>query len=256
MQMEKIKNYTKNINFAHLYFSKLKLTKVLDYKDMFNSYENFNLEDGPFLKKNYEVVFIEIYKLTKKNFKILNETIKQNETKNILVFATDYKNSVLSKFLIYSSLNHALPLKNENDEIEKIVHDFLNKFVDKQNKIQQLNISKKADSIFSFLIFKNSTLTFANEKAKKFFGFNELPFIQNSLLKIKNIKTLLTSNTDDNIELLINDEKGNEQNFIFYLNNFPKTKEKIITINTGKMPPKKWKAWIWASKNACCRLQE
>jgi len=143
MQMEKIRNYTKNINFAHLYFSKLKLTKIINYKDMFNSYENFNLENAPFLNSNYQIIFIEIDQLTKKNFKILNETIKQNETKNILVFATDYTNSVLSKFLVYSSLNHALPLKNNSDEIQKILYDSLNKFLDDQTAIQQLDISKK-----------------------------------------------------------------------------------------------------------------
>ncbi|MCF6172356.1 MAG: PilZ domain-containing protein [Campylobacteraceae bacterium] len=226
MQMEEIEKYIKSINFAHLYFSKLKLTKLLNYKDIFNGYENFDLDNGPFLKNKYEIIFIEIDRLNKHNFKILNETIKQNETKNILVFATDYKNSVLSKFLVYSSLNHALPLKNKSDEIQKVLHDFLNIIIDKQNQTQKLDISKKIDSIFSFLVFKENTLKYANANAKKFFGFNELSSIEKNFLKIKGMQELIFSNFDDNIELNISDN----QNFIFYLNNFPKTKEKIVTI--------------------------
>jgi len=236
MNIEELKNYAKNINFMHLYFSKLRLTKMLDYENFFAKYENFDLKNWTPSDKAYDFIFIEIDELNKQNFKILNDIIKKSSTKNIFVFATDYKNDILSKFLIYSSLNHALPLKNDKKEIDKILLESLKKNHNEELKTQQLDINTKMDSVFSFLFFKDNNLTYANDNAKAIFGCNELESLKTMIDQNEEIKSLMDANIDEKMDLIIKDSNGFAGNYTLYAKHFKQEHEKLICIIESSVP--------------------
>jgi hypothetical protein len=237
MQIQEIKKYAKNINFMHLYFSKLQLTKMLNFEKFFLSYSKFDLKHGVPSDIKCNFIFIEINELNNQNFKVLNETIKKSSSKDIFVFATDYKNDILSKFLIYSSLNHALPLKNDEDEIQKILLESLRKYHKEELKKQQLNISKKIDSAFFFLLFKDKNLTYANNKAKELFGSSELSSLRTLISQNEQLKSFIDANTDKQINIIINDSNGIATDYTLYSKNFTKSNEKLIYIIKSN-PPK------------------
>jgi len=235
MNTQELKKYTKNIDFMHLYFSKLQLTKIADFENIFKNYSIFDLKKGIPDNHNSNFIFIEIDELNNQNFKTLNETIKKSSTKNIFVFATDYKNDILSKFLIYSSINHALPLVND-DGIYKILSISLKKYHNEELKAQQLDISKKIDSIFSFLFFKNNTLTYANDNAKALFGSNELGSIKTIIDNDEKMKSLVNADSDESIDTTIQDSNDLAINYAMHSKHLGKNHEKLIYILESNTP--------------------
>ena len=235
MNTQELAKYAKNIDFMHLYFSKLRLTKITDFKNIFKNYSTFDLKNDIPDNNSSDFIFIEIDELNNQNFKILNETIKKSSTKNIFVFSTDYKNDILSKFLIYSSINHALPLIND-DGIYKILSVSLKKYHHEEIKAQQLNISKKIDSIFSLLFFKNNRLTYANDSAKALFGSSELSSIKTFIDKDEEVKSLVDSDMDGSIDLVIKDSNDLAINYTMHSKHFCKNHEKLIYILESNTP--------------------
>jgi hypothetical protein len=228
MNIEKLEKYAKKINFMHLYFSQLQLTKMLNYENTFAKYENFDLVNGIPSDNTFDFIFIEIDKLDKQNFRILNEVIKKSSTKNIFIFATDYKNDTLAKFLIYLSLNHALPLKNDEEEIDKILLESLKKYHNEALKTQQLEISNKIDSSFSFLFFKNKNLTYANDNAKALFGSHELSSLKTLIKRDEDINSLIDADTDEKVDLIIKNSNDLAANYTVYTRHFNQGREKLI----------------------------
>lgn len=220
----------KDIHFAHLYFAELKLKTLEKFKNNFSTYTSYDVTDGSFDATLYDIIFIEIDKLNKQSFKTLNDIVKQNPSKCIHILATDYKNSVLLKFIIHFSLNESLPLKDDENEVTKILYNAVEKYTQEKKKKDKFEIDKEVNSFFSFLAFKKDTLIFANEKSKKLFSSENLSEIESLVKNNPDITSLLTSSTDEIKEVTMQNSEGTEQTYNFYLHQSEESEKKIIGI--------------------------
>ncbi len=228
--MSEIIRQIKNINFAHLYFSQIKLTQLEAYKDSFATYTSYDVAENTFEDKECEFIFIEIDKLDKHNFKILNEIVKNNSSKNITIFAKDYKNSVLLKFALHFYLEKIYQLVDDKEEIDKTIQIAINREKEKNSEEKSTVLSKQIDSFFSFLVFTKDTLTFANDKAKELFGSNDLSTIENTIKSNDEMFSLISSSVEKNIDVIIKNSENKKWNYNFYLNLFEDSEDKVISI--------------------------
>jgi nitrate reductase NapAB chaperone NapD len=226
-----LKKFTQNITLTHFYFSELRLTKLRKYGSLFANYESLDIQEQFSLRGKYDFIVIELIELNKKKIETINEIIKKCKTKNIIVFADDYKNNTLTKFLIYSSLHSAYPLIDDDKKTEKVISSYIKKLIEKKKTQQQINISKKIDSSFVILLLKQNRLTFANKNAQELFESEDLKEIQEKVLEIQDITEIEPQNS---LSTSITKGDGSVEHFRIYSNDFLHTDEKLITLIKDK----------------------
>jgi len=229
----KNKEFSKNfekVNFAHLYIGSIALTYLESYKELFLSYKSFDFNEKTIDLKSFDIVFIELQTLNKENFRLLNKVIKENRSKDIYIFSQDCENPFLLKFALHFSLNKISSLQSTPEEIDKLLFESSQKYLSNQADALQLEISKKINSLFSILIFKKSSLIFANDKAKKLFNTDTIAHIENIVKNNESIYNLIQSNQSDSVDVLLENDKQEIWNYAFYCDMLKGSDERLITI--------------------------
>lgn len=160
----------KNIKIAHLYFSSITLSSLSKQKNIYEGYRSADISSKLFDAKLFDIIFIEIQTLNKQNFRILSDIVSINKNKDIYIFATDYKNTVLLKLANHFALDEVMPLKDDAKQIENTITKSIKK-LGTQRETYYANILN--DSI-AFLIFDEQKLKFANKLGFELFAQNEI----------------------------------------------------------------------------------
>lgn len=230
MSKENLLKSMKNISFTHLYFDQPILKSLLNHADRFSEFESLDI-NKTFTTQHYsDIVFIELGVLNKQNFEKLKEIVKTNSSKTIYIFANESDNSFLLKFALMFSVAKVNPLQDDKKEIEKNLVESCRKHLLKLAEKHQLEISKKINSFFAFLIFKEESLIFANEKAKELFGTESLSDIEEISHGSEEIAMLLKYNEPTNQEIIIENEDGENWKYDFVLNPLGDSNDKLISI--------------------------
>ena len=229
MSNEKLKEHMNKIKLCHLYIDNIELHIINNYKEYFFKYSSFDFSKMDINLKLYDIVIIELTKLSKENFKILNQIIKQNPHKDIYIFSKDTDNLFLLKFALHFSLNKIYSLNINDQDIRKMFLESSEKYLSNHSDKFQVEVSKKVNSFFSLLIFKDEKLIFANEKVKALFNTNVLLDIEEAVKNNENIYELISKNDLSSVEVIMSNHNSELWNYAFYCDNFDNN-EKLITI--------------------------
>ena len=220
------KNNFEYVKVLHLYDNSSKL-QLDSCKNLFLLYKKYDIVNFD-LQKDFDLVLIEIEFLNKDLLINLNKIVKLYSSKEIVIFTKDNENSFLLKFALHFSLNKIYPLNIKDSEFKTVLTSLIKKITLQKEERRQIEISKKINSIFAFLIFKADKLIFSNEKAKRIFNENPIGMIENFIKNNEKICKLLLGKKNK-IEVLLPDSKNNEWKYEFFIESLNKS-EKLITI--------------------------
>jgi len=231
MKNNKLKEQLSNIKVGHLYINDIKLTQINNYIECFSQYKNFDFSNMQMNLEIYDLLFIELKTLNKESFKLLNNIVKKHISKEIYIFTNDTENLFLLKFALHFSLHKIYSLEIDHVDFEKFLTDISKRYISSHTDKLQVEISKKINSFFSLLIFKDNKLIVANEKVKSLFNTDDLLEIENIVKNHQDIYKLISSRESfHSIEVVMINENNEAWNYAFYCNQFSNSDEKLVTI--------------------------
>lgn len=224
------KDSAKSINFAHLYFNYTELTNLESYSKLFRNFYPIDMADLPKKLPQIDILFIEVPTISKEKFIIINSIVKQYASKCIYIFAKDTENSFLLKFALHFSLNKVLPIENDTRTLEKTIQNAITKYIHKETDKQHVEISKRLNTFFAILVFKDNKLVFVNDKTKEIFDLNNLNAIESIIKNDEMLYSLLLSKENDNKVIVMKNSLGEDWKYNFFLNVLPNGKDKLLSV--------------------------
>ncbi len=215
---------------SHLYFTKLRLKNLFDLRDSFGEYENFNLNEDTIDTLSADIVFIEIGKIDKSSITILNNIVKRNSTKEIFLYCEDIEEKFLLKFALHFSLNRLHLLEEDKSSLENTLLNVSKKLIISKEEKSQLEINRKINTLFALMIFNNSRLVFANEKAKQLLNADRLSDLEDIISNSEKIYSLINKGVSTNTEVVMKNSSGEEWSYNLFLSIFENRDDKLLTI--------------------------
>lgn len=212
----------KNIKIAHLYFTNITLNSLLGQKNFCDGYKSADISAKLFNAKLFDIIFIEIQTLNKQNFSILTDIVSINKSKEIYIFAADYKNTVLLKFTNHYALDSVMPLKDDAQKINNLIE----KSIKKINLQKETHYTQLLNSSIAFLIYKEQKLTFANKLAFELLGENELFELENTIKTEQNMSDFIADTAQTSTQLSLSKSAG----AVYWLFKHQKDQELLIII--------------------------
>ncbi|WP_458701654.1 PilZ domain-containing protein [Sulfurospirillum sp. 1307] len=203
---------------------------ISNIKNNFLKYECCNINDSNLEKKSADILFIEFPTLKKDEFVLLNEIVKKNTNKEIYIFTKETENVILLKFALHFSINKLHSIKIQEKEFISLCLLASKKTLIKKEEKHQIEISKKINSLFALLIFKSKKLTFANERAKSIFPNKTLKEIESLILNNEDIYKLLVDDETKKIDVIMQNENGENWSYEFFLDTLSSNDDKLLTI--------------------------
>jgi hypothetical protein len=229
MNSSEFKKYLSTVSVSHFAIDDY-ILPIEEYKELFYSYNKFYIDDKNKNTKSSNLLLIELPKLNKEIFKLLNEIVKENSSKEIIIFSKDENSLYLLKFALHFSLNKIYPLNIDHFEFGQILKNIAKKIKIKQEEKNQVEISKKINSLFALLIFKDDKIIFANDKTKEIFQTTSLNDIENIIKNSEEIYKLLIDNKTNSADIILVNGKNEEWKYKFFLETFDTNSNKLLTI--------------------------
>lgn len=225
MLLEQFLHETRYLSIAHLYFDELTLTIFNHAKKEHTSFQTYDLHKELKSVPMADILFIEIGETTKDKLKLLVSLFAKHKPIITYLFADDVENRLLLKFALHFGITDVLPLKNEDNILFSIFSKNATKLDDKLYTFQKIELEKKIEHFFPFLVFQGKTLTYANAKAKMLYETNDLGALELKINQDEELCEALNANEDAQGSILIDKEI-----YLCVIKSFPQSSEKIVTL--------------------------
>jgi len=230
MLLEQFLHETRYLSIAHLYFDEEKLTIFDRAKKEHVSFQSFDLHKDLKTIPTADILFIEIGEGSKDKLKLLISLFAKHKPIVAYLFADDVENRLLLKFALHFGITDVLPLKNEENLLFSLFSKNPNKLDDKLYTFQKIELEKKIEHFFPFLVFQGETLTYANAKAKMLYETNDLSALQAKINRDEELSEALKENEDAQGSIVIETASANKEVYLCVIKSFPQSSEKILTL--------------------------
>jgi len=230
MLLEQFLHETRYLSIAHLYFDEEKLTIFSRAKKEHVSFQSFDLSKDLKTIPMADILFIEIGESSKDKLKLLVSLFAKHKPIIAYLFAEDVENRLLLKFALHFGITDVLPLKNEENLLYSIFSKTANKLDDKLYTFQKIELEKKIEHFFPFLVFQGEMLTYANAKAKMLYETNDLSALQAKINRDEELCFALKENEDAQGSIIIETASGEKVVYLCIIKSFPQSSEKIVTL--------------------------
>ncbi|AHJ12923.1 PilZ domain-containing protein [Sulfurospirillum multivorans] len=230
MLLEQFLHETRYLSIAHLYFDEEKLTILSRAKKEHTSFQSFDLAKDLKTIPMADILFIEIGESSKDKLKLLVSLFAKHKPIIAYIFADDVENRLLLKFALHFGITDVLPLKNEENLLFSIFSKNANKLDDKLYTFQKIELEKKIEHFFPFLVFQGETLTYANAKAKMLYETNDLTALQAKLNRDEELCEALKGDEDAQGSIVIETASADKEVYLCIIKSFPQSSEKIVTL--------------------------
>ena len=230
MLLEQFLHETRYLSIAHLYFDEVKLTILDRAKKEHTSFQSFDLTQDIKTAPVADILFIEIGEGNKDKLKLLVSLFAKRKPIIAYLFAEDVENRLLLKFALHFGITDVLPLKNEENLLYSIFSKTANKLDDKLYTFQKIELEKKIEHFFPFLVFQGEMLTYANAKAKMLYETNDLSALQAKINRDEELCFALKENEDAQGSIIIETASGEKVVYLCIIKSFPQSSEKIVTL--------------------------
>jgi hypothetical protein len=230
MLLEQFLNETRYLSIAHLYFDEEKLTILSRAKKEHASFQSFDLAKDLKTIPTADILFIEIGESNKDKLKLLVSLFAKHKPIIAYLFADDVENRLLLKFALHFGITDVLPLKNEENLLFSIFSKNANKLDDKLYTFQKIELEKKIEHFFPFLVFQGETLTYANAKAKMLYETNDLSALQAKINRDEELCEALKADEDAQGSIVIETASAEKEVYLCVIKSFPQSREKIVTL--------------------------
>ncbi|AOO65396.1 PilZ domain-containing protein [Sulfurospirillum halorespirans] len=230
MLLEQFLHETRYLSIAHLYFGEEKLTILSRAKKEHASFQSFDLAKDLKTIPTADILFIEIGESSKDKLKLLVSLFAKHKPIIAYIFADDVENRLLLKFALHFGITDVLPLKNEENLLFSIFSKNANKLDDKLYTFQKIELEKKIEHFFPFLVFQGETLTYANAKAKMLYETNDLAALQAKINRDEELCEALKADEDAQGNIIIETASAEKEVYLCVIKSFPQSREKIVTL--------------------------
>ena len=230
MLLEQFLHETRYQSIAHLYFDEVKLTILDRAKKEHTSFQSFDLTKDIKSAPLADILFIEIGDGNKDKLKLLVSLFAKRKPIIAYLFADDVENRLLLKFALHFGITDVLPLKNEENLLFSIFSKSPNKLDDKLFTFQKIELEKKIEHFFPFLVFQGETLTYANAKAKMLYETNDLMALQTKINRDEELCEALKEDGDAQGSIVIETASAEKEIYLCVIKSFPQSSEKIVTL--------------------------
>ena len=230
MLLEQFLHETRYLTIAHLSFDEEKLTILNRLKKEHTQFQSYNIYKDTKSIPMADIFFIEIGESTKEKLKLLVGIFTKHKPIIAYLFADDMENRLLLKFALHFGITDVLPLKNEESLLFSIFPKNPNKLDDKLYTFQKIELEKKIEHFFPFLVFQGETLTYANAKAKMLYETNDLNAIQAKINHDEGLSEALKENEDAQGSIVIETASAQKEVYLCIIKSFPQSSEKILTL--------------------------
>lgn len=230
MVLEQFLCETKHLSMAHLYFGEMKLTLFDRAKKEHSQFQSYDLTQESKSIPLTQICFIELGECTKEKLKLLLSIFTRHKPIIAYIFADDVENRLLLKFALHFGVTDVLPLQNEESLLFSIFTKNANKLDDKLYTFQKIELEKKIEHFFPFLVFQGETLTYANSKAKKLYETNDLLALQTKINRDEELCEALKEEGDAQGSIVIESASAEKEICLCLIKSFPQSNEKIVTL--------------------------
>lgn len=230
MLLEQFVHETRYLSIAHLSFGEEKLTIFNRAKKEHPNFHSFDLTQDLKSLPMADILFVEIGETTKEKLKLLVSLFAKHKSIITYIFADDVENRLLLKFALHFGITDVLPLKNEENLLFSIFSKNANKLDDKLYTFQKIELEKKIEHFFPFLVFQGETLTYANAKAKMLYETNDVAAIQAKINHDEELCEALQENEDAQGSIVIETASAQKEVYLCVIKSFPQSREKIVTL--------------------------
>lgn len=230
MVLEQFLDETKHLSITHFYFDEMKLTLFDRAKKEHSHFQSYDLAQASQAIPTAEICFIELGESTKDKLKLMLSIFTKQKPIIAYIFADDVTNSLLLKFALHFDITDVLPLKNDESVFLAIFSKNANKLDSKLDTFQKIELEKKIEHFFPFLVFKDARLTYANAKAKKLYETNDLAELQLKINQDEEFHEALKEEGDAQGSILIETASEEKENYLCVIKSFPQSREKIVTL--------------------------
>ena len=230
MVLEQFLHETRYLSIVHLYFDEMKLTLFERAKKEHPHFVSYDLARGVKDIPQTDICFIELGDSSKEKLKLLLSIFTRHKPIISYVFVDDVENRLLLKFSLHFGITDVLPLQNEETLLFSIFTKNANKLDDKLYTFQKIELEKKIEHFFPFLVFQGETLTYANAKAKKLYETNDLLQLQAKINADEELCDALKVDEDAQGSIVIETASGEKEIYLCVIKSFPQSSEKIVTL--------------------------
>ena len=220
---------TRYLSIAHLYFGEKRLSVLESALIPHVKFSSYDLDLSSYRDHN-DILFIELGESSKEKLKRLLGIFTQHKPVVAYLFAQDVENRLLLKFALHFGITDVLPLNNEATLLASIFTKNPNKLDDKLYMYQKIELEKKIERFFPFLVFQNAQLTYANAQAKRIYETNDLLEIEAKVHEDVELSEVLLSHEDVQGNIVIETASNKEAEYTCIVKAFDQSDEKIITL--------------------------
>jgi len=220
---------TRYLSIAHLYFGEKRLSVLESALIPHAKFSSYDLDLLSYRDRN-DILFIELGESSKEKLKRLLGIFTQYKPVVAYLFAQDVENRLLLKFALHFGVTDVLPLNNEATLLASIFTKNPNKLDDKLYMYQKIELEKKIERFFPFLVFQNAQLTYANAQAKRIYETNDLLEIEAKVHEDVELSEVLLSHEDVQGNIVIETASNKEAEYTCIVKAFDQSDEKIITL--------------------------
>jgi len=220
---------TRYLSIAHLYFGEKRLSVLESVLNRHVKFSSYDLDLSSYRDHN-DILFIELGESSKEKLKRLLGIFTQHKPVVAYLFAQDVENRLLLKFALHFGITDVLPLNNEATLLASIFTKNPNKLDDKLYMYQKIELEKKIERFFPFLVFQNAQLTYANAQAKRIYETNDLLEIEAKVHEDVELSEVLLSHEDVQGNIVIETASNKEAEYTCIVKAFDQSDEKIITL--------------------------
>ncbi|MCR1809991.1 pilus assembly protein PilZ [Sulfurospirillum sp. hDNRA2] len=229
MVLEQFLFETRYLSIAYLYFGEKRLSVLESVLNRHVKFSSYDLDLSSYRDHN-DILFIELGESSKEKLKRLLGIFTQHKPVVAYLFAQDVENRLLLKFALHFGITDVLPLNNEATLLASIFTKNPNKLDDKLYMYQKIELEKKIERFFPFLVFQNAQLTYANAQAKRIYETNDLLEIEAKVHEDVELSEVLLSHEDVQGNIVIETASNKEAEYTCIVKAFDQSDEKIITL--------------------------
>lgn len=230
MLLEHFVRETRYLSIGHFYFDAEKLEFFSKIKNTHPKVLTYDLTQSLANAPMVDILFVELGESTKDKLKLLLSLFTKHKPIIIYIFADDVENKLLLKFALHFGITDVLPFKNDTSLLDSIFSKNSNKLDDRLYIFQKIELEKKIEHFFPFMVFQGETLTYANAKAKMLYETNDLNELQSKVFHDQELYEALCTNEDAQGEVSIETASNQKELFLCIIKSFATSDEKIVTL--------------------------
>jgi len=236
MTLAKFLQETCHMSITHCFFETKELSIFSTMQREHPHFKMHNLSNETNAYPPSDILFIELGESNKEKLKCLLKLLTQCKPLISYIFTSDVENRLLLKFALHFGITDVLPLHNESSLLDSIFSKGPTKLDEKLNTFHKLAIEHQMEQCFTFFIFKELELVYANTKAKALFGETDLRSIENALFEDEHISSMLKSDANEHQTIVIQNASHEKSHYLCSVHTLSRSHEKVLSFTEQHKP--------------------